>query len=1162
MSALHFRRLRVRRMPGVETPFTLEDLAPGVNLVHGPNGCGKSTSARAIEAVLWPRHAGAEAASLAAEFAVAEEAWSVSVDGTRVDQRRDAAPATPPLPPADERDRYFLALHDLVHGDNLAFAEVIRRESVGGFDLEAAAKAIEPRAAPRTRVGEAGELDAAASAVRAAEARQAAIRDEENSLADLEARLRSAVAAGSRLEVVGTAIEHARAREAEAEARIRLEPFPAVMERLRGDEAAALAEISERRTALAAELRREEEALAAARRAMADAGLPEGGLGGAFLPALRADLEILREAERGVSELERERKGAERRCIEERDRVGGVTDEARLGVLDLGGIGELADFARRTSELALERRGLEFRRDLLGDGGDEEDPDPLREGARILRGWLREPAAPEADRRSRTLGIVSAGTLLIAGLALAALHPYALAVAAAGLVLLLLVLFHRPVAPSARPAQEAEYRKLGLDLPGSWTPEAVDTLLASLVERNSAAVRRRDRLREAGEMDARIRSLDREAEPLRQQQGDLAERLGLEPSLDAGVFFWTASRLVAWQQALSELAGVDGRIERARDEVRERRAALTERLAAFTDARLETTGDIAGAVADLDDRQRRHAGAVSDAAHAAEAVSRFRGEIEECSARSLEVYRALEVDPGDEAAAASLCDRAAAYREAAAALRECVVAVRLTGERLAAAGAEAALFDAPAPELELETGTLRDRAEEAEDFRRRMVEIRQRVKQARESHDLETALERRDRARVALERARETDVRGIVAHALVEHVRRASRDEHLPEVFRRAQALFARITHGRYELRFSDEETPGFTAVDRVEGYHLSLDQLSSGTRVQLLLAVRVAFVETMERGIRLPLVLDEVLGNSDDERARAIMEAAIELVKDGRQLFYFTAQFDEVQKWRGILGGHPEVSFREIDLARERNLERRIALPPPIRTFPAAERFPAPEGEDHHEYGRRIGIPSLDPAAAHAGGVHLWYLVDRPEPLHRLLRLGLEWWGQVEGFLASGGDRLLEDGLVSRLTRRARVAEEYLRLARVGRGLPVDRAALEESDAVTGGFLDRVDELAEELGRDPGALLRTLEEGHLARFRQSSIERLAAFLEERGYLDPREPLFPQEIRTGVLAAFASRLADGALTIEEVDGLIERLRLGLGEAAAAHRRAHAGGDTP
>ena len=48
---LWFERLELERLPGLERGgFTLDGLSPGVNVIHGPNGSGKTTTARAIDA--------------------------------------------------------------------------------------------------------------------------------------------------------------------------------------------------------------------------------------------------------------------------------------------------------------------------------------------------------------------------------------------------------------------------------------------------------------------------------------------------------------------------------------------------------------------------------------------------------------------------------------------------------------------------------------------------------------------------------------------------------------------------------------------------------------------------------------------------------------------------------------------------------------------------------------------------------------------------------------------------------------------------------------------------------------------------------------------------------------------------------------------------------
>src|SRR5690606_19838647 len=111
-----------------------------------------------------------------------------------------------------------------------------------------------------------------------------------------------------------------------------------------------------------------------------------------------------------------------------------------------------------------------------------------------------------------------------------------------------------------------------------------------------------------------------------------------------------------------------------------------------------------------------------------------------------------------------------------------------------------------------------------------------------------------------------------------------TRDQQLPDVFIRARQLFLRITNGAWRLDIGDGETPAFRAFHTVSGMGHALDELSTATRMQLLLAVRLAFVESQEKeqgGPRLPLLLDETLGTCDDARARAVMDSLLTLARD-----------------------------------------------------------------------------------------------------------------------------------------------------------------------------------------------------------------------------------------------------------------------------------------
>ena len=166
-------------------------------------------------------------------------------------------------------------------------------------------------------------------------------------------------------------------------------------------------------------------------------------------------------------------------------------------------------------------------------------------------------------------------------------------------------------------------------------------------------------------------------------------------------------------------------------------------------------------------------------------------------------------------------------------------------------------------------------------------------------------------------------------YLLADYVSRQQREDEQPRVLRRARELFTRITHGRYELSVHEADPPEFRAKDTAQNRGLALDELSSGTRLQLLLAARVAFVEQQEQAVRVPLILDETLGNSDDRRAGEIIDAVIEICRQGRQVFYFTAQHDEVGKWRKLLGESPQVAHHEVDLAEVRQFSETERVPP-----------------------------------------------------------------------------------------------------------------------------------------------------------------------------------------------------------------------------------------
>ena len=75
-------------------------------------------------------------------------------------------------------------------------------------------------------------------------------------------------------------------------------------------------------------------------------------------------------------------------------------------------------------------------------------------------------------------------------------------------------------------------------------------------------------------------------------------------------------------------------------------------------------------------------------------------------------------------------------------------------------------------------------------------------------------------------------------------------------------------------------------AYDRTFGIH----ELSGGTREQLFVAIRMALVkEFSQRGIELPMVMDDLFVNFDQDRTEAAVDSLIDYANSGQQVLFFT---------------------------------------------------------------------------------------------------------------------------------------------------------------------------------------------------------------------------------------------------------------------------------
>lgn len=146
--------------------------------------------------------------------------------------------------------------------------------------------------------------------------------------------------------------------------------------------------------------------------------------------------------------------------------------------------------------------------------------------------------------------------------------------------------------------------------------------------------------------------------------------------------------------------------------------------------------------------------------------------------------------------------------------------------------------------------------------------------------------------REELESQLQKHVEQYLMYAMARELLRETRDlyerERQPKVLQRASHFLSTITGGRY-VRVMAPFGEQKLVVERADGRHIDTGALSRGTAEQLYLAMRFALVEaySAERD-PLPIILDDILVNVDEERAVRCLEVIRE-VANRHQILMFT---------------------------------------------------------------------------------------------------------------------------------------------------------------------------------------------------------------------------------------------------------------------------------
>lgn len=1143
----------------------IRDLSGGMNVVYGTNASGKTTLAKAIQTLLWPEEPSLKNASLRAVLRCGDVIWDADYRwGRSALQARNAPGAEPPaLGPSQHRDRYYLGLQELVQTDDgKSFAQHIARESTGGFDVEAAAEQLEYELRSLNRLPLTGDVEDARDELAASRRRQSELKRDARKLErDLRPQLAEAKRADRKVEAIEAAIE---LREAERDLhhhRDRLEKFPDSIESVRGNEAEELADYLEELREAKEEVEDAQTAIDEQNAVLSDSPFSGDELTDGLLEEIKERSDALRELESSLDDARRRLEEARQRHRERRRRLSSDVDLDELPDIDAEVIEEVASLVRELLQLDARTEGIETVESLIGDVETPEGADEVRRGIEQLRGWLNDRgglAEEKPDGESvgfaRWAGAVSALVATAVAVLLAAVAHWIFA-AVAGLVVVALSWW---LAPLFRPRSDgdggdrlAHYRRaferLELDGPDEWSDEAVAGRLDELVDLEANATLADKKQPELKRLHQRKKAVDERREELETTRRELEQRAGVEIDSSPAQFWAFLQDVEKLQSAAGDAAELEGRLRSLEEDRDATLNRLDEQLAELGADGIDDATSARARVGDAEKKAREFERAENALDAAEDRHEKALRQVERTEERIDEIVRRLDLDEPDPAAADELCRQKSKFDEESEKKAKAEQKVDLHRSQLESRHAEFAdeLDELAVDELHGRLDEVRSTAAEREELQRKVDEIEESIRHAEKVSEVERKQAEYMTRRDELAARREDDYRSAVGEVVADFVGEQTRDRSRPAVFHHAGRLFEQITRGHYSLELNDDgEGPQFQARDNTSDGVRNLDELSSGTRLQLLMAVRVAFVDYAEPGPMVPIVFDETLANSDDHRVDAIIESIERVAAEGRQVFYLTAQYDEVRKWKRF-ADRRGVDCRLFDVSEETaSPEMSVGddwgdesvVPPGVSTTPP------PEGRSHAEYGELLGVSGGIGPRTRIGEIHLWYVVEDTDRLYRLLNAGIETWGQLDAFSDRGG----LDGLdVSRevlraIAVRAEAVEAAVKARRVGLGRPVDRGVLEATDAVSDTFIDRVAEVCSEVDGDAERLLEAIDED-VSGFYTAKLEELEDYLIEKEYLDEREPLTRDEIWTRVLKAVDEAMADGIVDAAELAAVLSRV---------------------
>lgn len=1131
--ALIIQELSIYKIPGFPSGMeSITSLASHINIIAGPNASGKSSTARIIQDMIWKQNI--ERIHVESRLAINEKKWDIKIDNGHYSSQCDGVDDTlTSLPAYDESKRYFLALHELIKEDDKGLAQEILRETIGGYDLQKAQQILGFKGTtPNLGLAEYKGYESNRKQVIDIENEQIGVQKEEKKLTILQEKYEEAKSSFHLKQLYEYLIDFLKAKKDYENLVIEKSSYPVEMHFLNGNENAELlkleSKIEENSQGINAILREKDskgdELLALQ--------IPEEGFDKMVLDELDENVDKLASLERNLESKRVVNTKSEGETQVALSRLFSTLKSENLEALDLDNVQDLDSFFEKAHSLLSKKQIHENEIRLLNKEKQKQNytEEDLHTGIRLLLNWFQKDATASGSLPQ------SLWILWVLGLITVTLTYFFGWIGLIGVVAMLLYVLFKGRDTNSDPLRKTrvtDFKKTGLPEPTSWQEEEVSRRLEELHQELQVVKYQNSITRRLMELEDLLELIQPDFQILEAERQSWINKLSDIPELTIhniesySGLYWFLKNLQKWQKYNNEL-------QANRLSYEEESKIYLESLAhinlILTDVHVAPASDTASAKAilkNMNDDENRRSALIRDIRNLEQRKVALKGLNENYEEEISSIYTKLKLEIGAKGEISDLLSKKEVYEHCVTEFEH--ASRRLTEkEKQLQDHAMYADIQKELPTLQIEEAEKRKEryavlSNQVEALNTEIATIEAHISKEKTGHKLEVALTAKESALDHLEQNYLNTIGSITGDVIVNALKKRTQEHSKSKVFNRANELFNKITHGHYELILDDNEGGTFKAKDTVLNQGLPLDHLSSGTRIQLLIAVRLAFIESQELGIKLPILADEVLANSDDLRAKQIIEALIEISKEGRQVFYFTAQTDELQKWKEYIARHPEINGKIIVLkgriSEQLNYDQVVQTEMPTLSF---TNVPSPGTYSNEEYHKLLSPPSYNLLKHTPEQLYLSYLIEDNELLHACLQRDIQRYGHLKSFVKYQGEiEGLEASTLKGIDRKVELLDFYQELFQKGRPKPIDREVLLDSDCVSNTFIDAVYNRLEELDYNPERLIESLRAGGVSRFSRGKIGEFEEYLFEKGYLDRDERLTPEDLNIQLHAALS-----------------------------------------